>query len=111
MAAPSAEIRKPDEKQTRATVIAQRGPLRSTRVPPNAADRPEHDDGELEGQRALRAAEAERGFERRLEHAPGVGLADGEVDGERGGRDEPAAPARGCDGGLMIPNGRNDQAG
>jgi hypothetical protein len=33
-------MRKPDEKQIRATVIAQRGPLRSTRVPPNAADRP-----------------------------------------------------------------------
>jgi hypothetical protein len=40
VAAPSAESRKPDEKQIRATVIAQRGPLRSTSVPPNAADRP-----------------------------------------------------------------------
>ncbi|CAM5471478.1 hypothetical protein SALBM311S_09629 [Streptomyces alboniger] len=40
MAAPRAESRNPDEKQISATVIAQRGPLRSTSVPPNAADRP-----------------------------------------------------------------------
>src|SRR3981189_196126 len=38
--APSAETRKPVEKHTIDTNIAQRGPLRSTRVPPKAADRP-----------------------------------------------------------------------
>ncbi|WP_443075236.1 hypothetical protein [Streptosporangium sp. NBC_01469] len=40
VATPSAEIRKPREKQIVETDIAQRGPLRSTSVPPNAADRP-----------------------------------------------------------------------
>ena len=37
---PPAEIRKPAEKHTVDTNIAQRGPRRSTIVPPNAAERP-----------------------------------------------------------------------
>src|SRR4051794_7927655 len=36
----SADIRKPEEKHVIETNIAQRGPLRSTIVPPNAADTP-----------------------------------------------------------------------
>lgn len=40
VAAPSAESRKPEEKQTRATVMAHRGPRRSTSVPPKAAESP-----------------------------------------------------------------------
>src|SRR5690242_17595281 len=40
VATPSADSRNPEEKQDIETNIAHRGPLRSTSVPPKAADRP-----------------------------------------------------------------------
>src|SRR5690606_12503166 len=40
VATPSAERRKPEEEHTIDTNIAHRGPLRSTSVPPKAADSP-----------------------------------------------------------------------
>ena len=45
------------------------------------------------------------GEQRILEDGEGVDLADGEMDGECGRRDEPAAISRGCDGAVSVEEG------
>ena len=103
---PSAETRKPVEKQTVEMNIAQRGPLRSTAVPNTAADTPSITIPSVNGRAVKRAGRRisleHRGRKGVLENAPGVGLPDREVDRQSRGRDQPPAPAGGRDDALTL---------
>ena len=79
----------------------EHGPPRPVGVDAGAEERgreAQHDDAELERQRREDArvgiVRQHRGGERGLEHAPGVGLADREVDRQRRRWNQPATPSR-----------------
>ena len=85
-------------------------PPRPVRVDPRAEQRgrqAEHDDPEGERQRARDAGDAQALLQRRLEHAPRVGLTDGQVDRQRGRRHEPPAPPRRRDDPLTLQEPRH----
>ena len=103
---PSEPTRKPVDQNAADATIARRGPPVSTQVPNTRRADPEHDDGDREDDPDRRQRGVEVLDERGLVDAGRVGLADAEMDGEGGGRDEPPVVAGTGDGALAIENGQ-----